>query len=431
MQFADDSSRSHQFTGQSLYERLTERGWEFDFFRAVWLLERHGVPKAVVGGRGPVGDEMIRFRPHSMVGFPSTDIRRVRPLDFCADENPVLRFDVTFMGLYGVATPLPLHMAIRVLRSIDPEPGDIPGYSTQDAIAQRREAASMSDAESPSSDDSRFSVARSSPVRDFLDLFHHRLISYFYRAWTKYRFDVSFGVRGRDDMTRYLLRLGGISPDSSYEALGVAPVRMLRYIGLQTQHPRSAVSLEGILNDYWEQALTFGIDQHVGRWVPLPREDFNSIGLGNSRLGEDLTVGEQVFDLSGAFNVAIGPVDWNTYLQLLPDNDPHMETRALVRLYCSDPLQFTVEIKLEPESVPEMQLGSGAGGPRLGLTSWVRTRDVPATSVVFSEASCAASRFMSRKGGKPSSTDPRTSHAVDAGADDRENVTVGLRRTEG
>ncbi len=431
MQRASEDSQAHQFAGQALYERLISRGWEFDFFRAVWLLERHGVPKAVVGGRGPVSDEMIRFRPHVMVGFPSTDLKRIKALDMMADANPVLRFDVTFMGLYGVATPLPLHMAFRILRSVDPEAGDIPGYSNTDALAERRASAAESEDESRERSFDDLSTARSSPVRDFLDLFHHRLVSYFYRAWTKYRFDVNFGVRGRDEMTRYLLRLTGLTPDVNYERIGVEPIRMLRYVGLLTQHPRSAVSLEGLLNDYWDHFLKFRVDQHVGRWVPLPREDFNSMGMANSRLGEDLTVGEQVFDLSGAFTIRIAPVNWETYLQLLPDGEAHYQMRSLVKFYCGDPLQFTIEVKLEAGAVPEMRLGSGDSAGRLGLTSWVRTRDVPETSVVFSEASCAASRFMSKAGGRPASTGSRSSHAVGAGASDRETVTVGRNRSEG
>ena len=32
-----------------LRERLVDSGWEFDFFRAVWLLERHCQAKAPVG----------------------------------------------------------------------------------------------------------------------------------------------------------------------------------------------------------------------------------------------------------------------------------------------------------------------------------------------------------------------------------------------
>src|SRR5438874_2080250 len=74
-----------------VYERLVSRGWEFNFFQAVWLLERYrggsaidGYPAhikpALVGERGPVRCEPLRFRPHISMGFPPTDVRRIEVL---------------------------------------------------------------------------------------------------------------------------------------------------------------------------------------------------------------------------------------------------------------------------------------------------------------------------------------------------------------
>ena len=51
-------------------------------------------------------------------------------------------------------------------------------------------------------------------------------------------------------------------------------------------------------------------------------------------------------------------------------------------MYCTDPLAFTIEVTLRAGEVPEMRVDS-EGGSRLGFTSWVRTADLPETSVVF------------------------------------------------
>ncbi|MBU1920263.1 type VI secretion system baseplate subunit TssG, partial [bacterium] len=97
---------------------------------------------AVVGGRGPVADEPIRFRPEVSVGFPPTDVRRitVRP---GADGEPTYQIDVTFMGLYGVSTPLPLHYAISILRSVQPYSSmpteQAPGASADHPVAPGEE----------------------------------------------------------------------------------------------------------------------------------------------------------------------------------------------------------------------------------------------------------------------------------------------------
>jgi type VI secretion system protein ImpH len=350
-----------------LFGRLLERGWEFDFFQAVWLLERYCGTRAPVGGRGPAARELLRFRPDVSVGFPATDVRRITPCRRADSEEPLFRVDVTFLGLYGAATPLPLHYAIDILRHVDAaEQLAEPGTPLQ--------AADRATGGAP--------LAGSTPERDFLDILHHRLMSLFYRSWTKYRHDVAFGMPGRDVITPYLLWLIGCQPAWDEPLLGVSPVRMIRYAGVLTQHPRSAASLEGLLVDYWEGIPT-EVEQFVGRWVTLRGTDLNRVGLASSRLGTDLTVGEQVYDVSGAFNIRLGPMDWSTYLSFLPDAPRYAQTRSLVQLYCPDPLSFSIEIRLGVGEVPETQLSSGADAGRLGYTSWIRTDAIPETSVVF------------------------------------------------
>ena len=164
--------------------------------------------------------------------------------------------------------------------------------------------------------------------------------------------------------------------------LGVSPLRMIRYAGTLTQHPRSAASLEGLLLDYWKR-VPIEVEQFVGRWVPLKPIDLNRLGALNSRLGVDLTVGEQVYDISGAFNIKLGPMDWATYLTFLPDGPRYAETRSIVLLYCADPLSFSIEAGLRAGQVPEFQLTSDDATGRLGYTTWVRTSDLPETSVTF------------------------------------------------
>jgi type VI secretion system protein ImpH len=353
--------------GDALLRRLLTRGWEFDFSQAVWLLERYATERLPVGHRGPVGGEAFRFRPHVSVGFPPTDVRRISSCGDPRSEEGFYRIDVTFMGLYGVSTPLPLHYAIDVLRGVE-APNTSPVERAGDTGSER---AGASEQESDTT-----------PTRDFLDILHHRVISLFYRSLLKYRYDRQFGLSGRDVLTDYLLWLVGCPRSYGESALGLSPLRMVRYAGVLTQRPKSATTLEGILSDYWD-GLPIQVEQCVGRWVPLHAKDMNSIGLCNSRLGEDLTVGEQVYDLNGTFNVAVGPVDWATYESLLPDGRRFAETRSLVQLYCPDPLSFTIEVRLQAKQVPQMRLSSDVETGRLGYTSWGRTDEMPETSVIF------------------------------------------------
>ena len=346
-----------------LLDRLLSRGWQFDFFQAVWLLERDCQDRTPVGERGPVALEPLRFRPDVSVGFPATDVRRITTWQEPGTAEPCFRVDVTFLGLYGVATPLPLHYAIGLLRHVD-------------AVEQL-----PADTSGPASKPLAPGTG-STPERDFLDILHHRLISLFYRSWTKYRYHVTFGMPHRDVITAYLSWLIGYQHGWDRNLLGVSPLRMIRYAGILTQHPRSAASLEGLLLDYWKD-IPVEIEQFVGRWVALKPIDLNRIGVDNSQLGVDLTVGEQVYDISGAFNIKVGPMDWPTYVTFLPDGPRYAETRSIALLYSADPLSFSIEARLQAGQVPECQLTSDGETGRLGYTSWVRTTDLPGTSVTF------------------------------------------------
>ena len=247
-----------------LYRRLTSRGFEFDFFQLVWLLERYTNVEAYVGMRGPLGQEPFRFRPEISMGFPATDVRRLTWVDDGSSDIGFHQIDVTFLGLYGVATPLPMHYAIDVLRSVE----------TYSAAGAQAEPADTTDSARTAQAESAAADRGSTPIRDFLDIFHHRIISLFYRSFLKYRYDRTFGMPGRDPITDYLLWLIGCSPDFDETTLGVSPVRMLRYAGVLTQRPRSAAMLEGVVRDYWRDIdVEVEVHQCVGRWVVIDESD--------------------------------------------------------------------------------------------------------------------------------------------------------------
>lgn len=162
-----------------------------NFYRFCQLLEKNHPKAPLIGSGWLVGDEPIRFRPHPGMGFPAGEIRGMDDPE--PPRPPAVR--VTFMGLYGVESPLPTH------------------YS--DDIAQRREGVEATE--------------------DFLDIFNHRLIAQYYRIWRKYSYPATFRAGGTDNISQYLLGLAGLgipgcaavaaSPLSRFLAL--LPVMML------------------------------------------------------------------------------------------------------------------------------------------------------------------------------------------------------------
>jgi type VI secretion system protein ImpH len=309
-----------------LIRALLKEGHRFSFFQAVRLLQQiqGGAP---LGHQGPVGEEAVRLRPVLDLAFASSDVARVRR----TGEDGGARYEVetTFLSLYGAVSPLPT-------------------YFTEDLLGR--------------DDDSL--------QREFLDLFHHRALSLFYRVWEKYRYAIRFAGGGADALTQRLLALLGVDrlpPDHRVPA-----VRLLGFAGLISQVPRSAASLEAVLNDYFE-GVPVRVVPCVERWVPIPEGQRNRLGSANCALGRDLNLGERVFDVSSTFRVALGPVGLDDFMAFLPPGDKMPELRELVDLLNGDALDWEVELSLRAEEIPGLQLSGRAA--LLGWSTWLGRRE--------------------------------------------------------
>lgn len=310
-------------------DRLFETARQVSFFQAVHLLERYFQPPARVGHQGPVSQEIIRFRPEASLAFPSSDVSSIERLPEEGRDKPRFRVTTTFLGLYGATTPLP-------------------AFYTEEILWKERE------------DD---------PVRAFLDIFHHRLISLFYRIWTKYRYYIQFEPEGSDEFSRRMLGLVGLGTQGLADSAGIPAVRAVRYAGLLTQQPRSASALEGVLCDFFE-GIPVEVEQFSGRWVPIKSDQRSALGRRRCRLGTDCVVGSRVYGRSSSFRVRVGPMGLNVFLGFLPGAENFEALSALTRLFVQDRLQFDVELLIQTEELPRLQLKSD-GQLRLGWTTWL------------------------------------------------------------
>lgn len=338
---------------------LFEEGYAFDFFQAVRLLERMSPGRRPVGGGGPARAEAARFRAHLSLSFPPSPIYEVgRP----TADLPVPAVTVAFLGLHGPSGVLPPHYTELMLRLEREGKGP-------DARA----------------------------LRAWLDLFNHRLISLFYRAWEKYRFFIpyergEYAGREPDPFTRAVFSLAGLGFPSlrgrlRVEAVGggagarrarplaeIDDLALLHYAGFLAHRPRNALSLEAMLRDY------FGVELRVlqfrGQWLPLGRADQTRLG-GSARLGVDAVAGERVWDVQAKIRVCLGPLRYARFDEFLPDPAPAPARKAffllarLVRLYVGPELDFDVQLVLKAADVPACRLGgAGGGGAHLGWNTW-------------------------------------------------------------
>ena len=241
--------------------------------------------------------------------------------------------------------------------------------------------------------------AKDYALRDFLDLFHHRIISLFYRAWQKYRFPFTYeqsywssAEEPEDLFTQCLYCLLGLGTGGLRGRLAFDDEALLFYAGHFAHYPRSAVSLERLLADYFE--LPVARPAVPRQWLYLERRDQSSLpcprwpeGL-NTQLGRSAMVGERVWDVEGKFRVRVGPLGYAGFRRLMPSGD-------VLRPLCADDPHLrrgrnsssTCKWFSRRPKFPAAAWGATASDPaRLGWNTWVLSAqsDHDVSDAVFS-----------------------------------------------
>ncbi len=359
-------------------QRLRSQAERFDFFQAVRLLEREATapsrpdsdpPRYPVGKDYPPGREVVRFRALPSSSFPAGSISGIEDassLESADNGAGAPEMTVTFMGLTGPNGVLPRHYTTLLIERIR---------------------------------------SKDYALRDFFDLFNHRTISLFYRAWEKYRFPIAYesaksGERKNDEdlFTRCLYSLLGLGTEGLRGRLEFDDEAFLFYGGYYAHFPRSAVSLEFMLADYFE--LPVKVEQFVGQWLYLGEDDQSSLPGsdrlqgGNAQLGIDTVVGQRVWGIESKFRIRFGPLGYDQFRRFLPDGDALRPTCQMVRSYVGPEFDFDIQPILKASEVPWCRLGGEEvrrpeveGDPPacLGWNTWIRAaefdRDV--TDAVF------------------------------------------------
>ncbi len=304
-------------------EVLKEEGHRFSLFQVLRLLQILG-SGVRLGDTGPPERERVRLRPALTFAFPATDVVKVEE---GTDEGRFL-VTVSLLGLYGTSSPLP-------------------SFYTEELFDEASEDESVS--------------------RDFLDIFHHRLLSLLYRCWARTRLHVSLLEEREGTFLGYLLAMVGLGTDEIIEKVP-DPLSLIRYLGLFTQWPRSVGGVKALVRDIMGD-VPAEVIPCVRRWVKIPEEQRLRLGSATG-LGEGAAIGEVVEDRSGKFAVRIGPVGAKTFHELLPEGWRYQKMVFLIKLYLLEPLDFDVEVLLKGEEVQGVQLGR-AWWSSLGWDTWL------------------------------------------------------------
>jgi type VI secretion system protein ImpH len=341
-----------------LKEALTGHPQSFLFFQAVRLLNLISLQET----RGEKSqraelDELFRFRTRPNLNFPASEVSDLRA-EQVPDRQGGLRdrweMEVTFMGLTGPSGVLPRHYT-------------------------------------------EFLVERQLKRKDnrahaFFDLFSHRAIALFFKAWSKYRYPLHTETGKDDALLQFLLALLGMGTPALRRQLatgaGLQDGELAFYTGPLGRQPRSVEAVNKTLADYF--GIPAQVRELLGRWLEVPPHSATKLGSENCKLGHSVLLGTRVWDHQSRLRVVLGPMPRDYYDDLLPGADGHTKLLRFLKWMLGPSIDFEVQLVLAKDGVRPRDVSlmdrRGNMGCRLGYFGWlgVRQADRNLDDAVFS-----------------------------------------------
>ncbi len=287
---------------------------------------------ALVGRDTRPVNEPVTLKAQVSLAYPAAEIAHVSQ-----DESGKAELEVSFLGLFGASGTLPVHYTQLIIDR-----------------TRRKDFA----------------------LRDFLNLFNHRWLSLFYRAWEKHSyasaFQTSASLREEDAVTRILWSLIGFGTSGQRGRLLLHEQSLLHYSGLLADRRPRQSALQDLLSEWC--SIPVSVLQFHGQWLQISEQDQSRPQIGgfglhsNNRLGIDTVVGSRVWNIENRFRIRIGPLRSTEFRQFSPVGERLNELCAVARTYIGPQLEFDVQVVVDRREVP---LASLSGESRLGWNTWL------------------------------------------------------------
>ena len=312
----------------SLLRDIAHEPHAYGFYHVARLLECAYPESPRLGTSRRLRDDPVRFGQEASLGFALSTVASM-----ALAEGAAPRLLVRFSGLTGPNGPLPLHL-------------------TEFARERLRNHGDRT-------------------LLRFLDTFHHRFFTMFYRAWADAQPTVSLDRPDQDPFGDRLAALAGYGSPGMRARDAVPDFSKRAHTGLLANSVRNADGLARIVANFFQ--VPARIEQWQPHWMKLPRDAQTRIGLGqeNARLGVTAVVGSKVWDCQSRFRIVIGPMPLGQYVRFLPGQSSLVKLRDWVRNYVGDELSCELQLLLRRNEVPGVTLGKSG---QLGWTSWLGKR---------------------------------------------------------
>jgi type VI secretion system protein ImpH len=265
--------------------------------------------------------DCVRFGQTPLLHFHSSAFTKVT----FSNKSGEYKLKNSYWGLFGINGPLPLHLTEYAIER---------NYRLKDKT-----------------------------LTEFLDVFHHRFISLFYRAWADAQPTVSHDRPEHDIFKQRLTAFSGET--NKVEDVFQQNNNVHEYLsGLYSQKNRSATTLSQVLSAYLSHEVS--IEEFQGAWYELQSHEKTQLMKSNTKLGIDSILGERTFQRTFNFAINIGPITCSQYIDLLNNKQRIKTVIQLSQKAVGQEFQFSINIILQAYQTQTSQLGSA----KLGINSW-------------------------------------------------------------
>ena len=302
--------------------------YKYDFYQFMRLIECMYPDKQRFGYSVKPSDDAIRIGQLPSMQFAPGALAR---FEMNADYPAVLK--VFFFGLFGPNGPLPIHLT---------------------EFARHR-----------------MNIARDPTFAEFADLFHHRLLSLFYRAWADKEPTTQLDRPHNDRFSIYVGSLLGIAERSQQQRDGVCDhtkFHFAAHLGCQTKH---ADGLIAVLRSYFQ--VPIAMEEFVGEWLTIPEDGLCYLNADQQtgQLGVSATIGLHSWQCIHKFRLIAGPLDLQQFESFLPNGKKITAFSDLVKNYIGFEFKWDLNLILKKNEVPAIRLGKYGW---LGWNSWLSAR---------------------------------------------------------
>jgi type VI secretion system protein ImpH len=313
----------------NIIAELEKSPFAFDLFRAIRLLESQYPDHPRIGYSLSAAEDPIRFAQNPSLAFAPSSIEALRRDGF----NGIPKLYVHHPGMFGPNGALPQHL-------------------TEYARDRQRNSGDNT-------------------LVAFLNVFHHRLLSLFYRAWADNQMTSDLDRPKDQRFTTYVGSLFGLGMDSLHGRDSVQDHSKLFFAGRLAAPTRNAEGLEAILKAYFK--IETELETFVGRWMDLPGDSICRLGDSpeTGSLGSTTILGSHFFECQLNFRIKMGPMSLADYERMLPSGESFKRLRYWVLNYAGEHFFWDIELILKAAEVPDICLGKSG---RLGWTTWLKSK---------------------------------------------------------